>query len=151
MSNFSDQLMTDLKTAMKARDTVALNTLRALKTAMTNASIEKGGLGTELTESEEAAIVRKQVKQREDSIQQFEQAGRSELAESEKAEIVVLEQYLPKSLSEAEIETLVAESIAESGATTRAQMGAAMKIAQEKSQGRVDGKVLSQAIMSKLG
>ena len=151
MSDFSEQVMGDLKAAMKARDTVALNTLRALKTAMTNVAIEKGGLGTELTETEEMAIVRKQVKQRQDSITQFEEAGRSELAEGEKAEILVLEKYLPKPLGDEEVEALVAEAIAESGATSRAQMGAAMKLAQEKAAGRVDGKILSQAVMKKLG
>lgn len=142
--------MTDLKTAMKAKDTVSLNTLRALKTAMTNFAIEKGGLGTELTETEELAIVRKQVKQRQDSLSQFEGAGRDELAENEKKEIAVLEAYLPQALSQEEISAIVKEAVAETGATSRADMGNVMKLAQEKAEGRADGKLLSQEVMKHL-
>ncbi len=150
MSEFSEKLMSDIKTAMKAKDTVALNTLRALKSAMTNASIEKGGLGTELTEAEETALVRKQVKQRQDSVAQYEDAGRTELADKEKAEIAVLENYLPKALTADELDALVKESVEETGASSRADMGKVMKVAQEKAGGRADGKELSQAVMKQL-
>lgn len=97
------------------------------------------------------AAVRKQIKQREDSIAQFQQAGRTELAEKEKAEIAVLERFLPKPLSDSEIENLVAAALAETGATTKAQMGAVMKLVTERAAGRADGKVLSQAVMKRLG
>jgi len=80
MSSFSDQLMADLKEAMKAKDTVALTTLRALKTALTNASIESGHKDNIVSDADALALVRKQIKQRNDSIEQFESAGRSELA-----------------------------------------------------------------------
>lgn len=150
MSEFSEKIMTDLKTAMKAKDSVSLNTLRALKAAMTNASIEKGGLGTELTETEELALVRKQVKQRQDSISQFEGAGRAELAENEKKEVAVLEAYLPQALSQEEISAIVKEAVAETGATSRADMGNVMKLAQQKAAGRADGKLLSQEVMKHL-
>ena len=82
MNKISDQIMEGMKTAMKAKDTVTLNTLRALKTALTNTAIAKGGLGTLLEEAEELAVVRKQIKQREDSAEQFRSAGRPELAET---------------------------------------------------------------------
>ena len=84
MNKISDQIMEGMKTAMKAKDTVTLNTLRALKTALTNTAIAKGGLGTLLEEAEELAVVRKQIKQREDSAEQVRSAGRPELAERKK-------------------------------------------------------------------
>ena len=135
---------------MKARDSVALNTLRALKSAIKNAAIDKGGAGAELDDSEAIAIVRKQVKQRQDSIEQFEKAGRNELAENEKAEIAVLETFLPAALSADELSTMVADVVAETGATSRADMGKVMKALQERTGGRADGKSLSQEVMKHL-
>ncbi len=150
MSDFSKTLMDDIKTAMKAKDSVALTTLRALKSAIKNVAIEKGGADAELDEAESIAVIRKQIKQRQDSITQFEDAARPELADNEKAEIVVLEKYLPTPLTEAEITALVAESVSESGASSKADMGKVMKLAQEKSEGRADGKVLSGLVMKAL-
>jgi uncharacterized protein YqeY len=150
MSETANRIPEDLKNAMKAKDTLALNALRALKTALTNAAIEKGGLGTALEEGEVLAVVRKQIKQRQDSIEQFEKAGRPELAATEKAEIAVLERYLPAALSAEEIAAIVEQAIAETGATGKADMGKVMKLAQERSAGRADGKTLSQEIMKRL-
>lgn len=150
MSTFAETVMSDLKDAMRAKDTIALTTLRALKTALTNAAIESGNKDNVVEEPAAMAIVRKQIKQRLDSIEQFESAGRAELAENEKAEVVVLEKYLPAGLSEDEISQIVADAVAETGATSRADMGKVMKIAQEKSAGRADGKVLSQQVMKHL-
>lgn len=150
MSNLSQQITDDMKTAMRERDKVALNVLRALKSAITNTAIEKSGAGTELDESEVIGIIRKQIKQRQDSIEQFEKAGRSELAETEKTEITVLEGYLPAALSQEEIETAVDAAIAESAAESRKDIGKVMKILQEKTGGRADGKTLSQAVMKRL-
>lgn len=150
MSTFAETVMSDLKDAMRAKDTIALTTLRALKTALTNAAIESGNKDNVVEDPAAMAIVRKQIKQRLDSIEQFESAGRAELAENEKAEVVVLEKYLPAGLSENEISQIVADAVAESGATSRADMGKVMKIAQEKSAGRADGKVLSQQVMKHL-
>lgn len=135
---------------MKAKDTVALTTLRALKSAIKNAAIEKGGADAELDEAESIAIIRKQIKQRQDSITQFTEAGRAELAENEQAEIAVLDRYLPTPLTEDEIATLVTESITEAGASSKADMGKVMKLAQEKAAGRADGKVLSSLVMKAL-
>lgn len=142
--------MSDLKDAMKARDTVALTTLRALKTALTNAAIESGNKDNVVSDADALALVRKQIKQRNDSIEQFESAGRAELADNEKAEIVVLEKYLPAALSAEEVSSIVADAISETGASSRADMGKVMKIVQEKVAGRADGKALSQEVMKHL-
>ena len=140
-----------MKTAMREKNTVALNTVRMLKSAIKNAAIEKGGADAELTDTEVMAVVRKEVKKRQDSIEQYEAAGRDELADQEKAEIEVLNGYLPEPLSEEEIASIVEAAVAEVGATSRKEMGQVMKIVQEKTAGRADGKTLSQAVMSKLG
>jgi hypothetical protein len=117
---------------------------------MTNAAIEKGGLGTVLDEPEILAVIRKQIKQRQDSIEQFEKAGRAELAANEKAEIAILSAYLPAALTEEQIAEIVEQAVAETGAATKADMGKAMKRAQELSEGRADGKLLSAAVMKRL-
>ncbi len=150
MSTFVENLSEDIKNAMRAKDSVALNTLRALKSALTNASIEKGGLGTPLEEAECLAIVRKQIKQRQDSIEQFEKAGRAELADNEKAELTILQKFLPAALSESEVAELLEKAIAETGATSKADMGKVMKVLQELVDGRADGRTLSQAVMKRL-
>jgi len=150
MSKLTDQINQDLKEAMKARDAVRLGVIRSLKSALTNASIEKGGLDTELDENEALGVVRKQVKQRQDSKEQFEQAGRDELAAKEAAEIEILEGYLPKQLSLEEIGALVEDAIRETGASSRADMGQLMKMLQQRSAGRADGKTLSQEVAKRL-
>lgn len=150
MSNFTQRIQDDLKTAMKAKDTVALAALRALKAAMTNASIEKAGLGTPLDDSEITALIRKQIKQRQDSIEQFEKANRAELAANEAAEIRILEQYLPAPLTPEEIAAAVAQAIADTGASGKADMGKVMKLLQERTGGRADGKTLSQEVAKRL-
>ena len=150
MSDLATRIPEDLKAAMKAKDTVALAVIRALKTAMTNASIEKGGLGTPLDEAEITALIRKQIKQRQDSLSQFTAAGRTELAATEQAEITILEKYLPAALSIEEIAAIVNAAVAETGASSKADMGKVMKLAQERAGGRADGKTLSQEVAKRL-
>lgn len=150
MSDTSTRISDDIKTAMRAKDSTALNALRALKSALTNAAIEKGGLGTVLDEPEVLAVIRKQIKQRQDSIAQFEKADRPELAETEKAEIAILSKYMPAPLSPEEIETIVKQAVSDTGATGKSDMGKAMKRAQELSEGRADGKLLSATVMKHL-
>jgi uncharacterized protein YqeY len=150
MSDLATRIPEDLKAAMKAKDTVALAVIRALKTAMTNAAIEKGGLGTVLDDAEVTVLIRKQIKQRQDSLSQFTAAGRTELAATEAAEITVLEKYLPAALSDEEITALVDAVVAESGASSKADMGKVMKLAQERAEGRADGKKLSQEVAKRL-
>lgn len=140
-----------MKAAMRAKDTVALGTIRMLKSSIKNAAIEKGGADAELDDTEISNVIRKEVKKRQDSIEQYEKADRPELADKEKEEIVVLNTYLPEPLSEEEIAKIVDEAVAETGATSRKEMGQVMKIVQERTAGRADGKTLSQAVMAKLG
>ncbi len=144
------QVDSDIKDAMRARETVRLNALRMLKAAMKNAAIEKGGAEAVLEDSEATAVIRKQIKQRQDSVEGFEKGGRLELAAAETSEIAVLSAYLPQSLSPDEITALVTEAIAESGATSKRQMGAVMKIVTAKAAGRADGKTLSVAVQKLL-
>src|ERR1043166_4927168 len=140
----------DLKEAMRAKDTTKLAVLRMLKSALKYAAIAKSGAEAELSDSEAAQVIRKQAKQRQDSIESFEKGGRAELVEKEKEELAILSEYLPQPLSADEISTVVRETIAEAGATSRAQMGAVMKALQAKVAGRVDGKTLSAAVQKQL-
>lgn len=144
------QVDNDIKDAMRAKETAKLGVLRMLKSALMNAAIEKGGAGTQLDDAEGMAVIRKEVKKRQDSVESFEKAGRAELADKEKAEIEVLSAYLPKALSADEVAALVREAIAEAGATSRKEMGAVMKVANEKAAGRVDGKTLSAEVQKQL-
>jgi uncharacterized protein YqeY len=145
-----EEIDADLKDAMRARDAARLSVLRMVKSALMNAAIEKIGAAGVLSDFEAVAVIRKQVKQRLDSIQSFETGGRPELAAKERKEIEFLTAYLPKPLGENEIQQIVKDSIAQIGATSKAQMGAVMKIATEKAEGRVDGKTLSQAVQKAL-
>ncbi len=140
----------DLKIAMRAQDANRLSVLRLLKTALKNAAIEKVGANGELDDADAIAIVRKQVKQRQDSIESFEKGGRSELAQKEKEEITLLNQYLPLAMSAEELQKIVADTIAEVGASSRAQMGAVMKALGPKVAGRADGKSLSAEVQKQL-
>jgi uncharacterized protein YqeY len=144
------QVDNDIKDAMRARDTVRLNALRLLKTAMKNAAIEKGGAEAVLDDVEASVVIRKQIKQRQDSVEGFEKGGRPELAAGESAEIAVLSAYLPKNLLPDEVTALAKEAIAEAGATSIQHMGAVMKIAIAKAAGRADGKTLSVAVQKLL-
>ena len=150
MNDISHRISEEIKTAMKARDSVALNALRALKSALTNVAIEKGRIGTALEESEVLAVVRKQIKQRVDSCDQFEKAGRAELAATERQEIELLSRYLPAALGHDELAAIVEQAIVDTGAASKADMGKAMKRAQELAQDRADGKLLSAAVMQRL-
>ncbi len=148
--SLSERVMDDLKGAMKAKDATALTVLRALKSAVKYAAIEKHGADGELGESDALAVVRKQIKQRQDSIESYEKAGRDDLAATEKAEIEVLENYLPAAMSEEDVVALVEACIAEVGAESKKEMGQVMKLLQEKAAGRADNKVLSQEVMKRL-
>jgi uncharacterized protein YqeY len=114
------------------------------------AAIEKSGIEGELDDAEATQVIRKQVKQRQDSIESFEKGGRAELAEKEKRELEVLNQYLPAAMSREELSRLVREVIAEVGATSKAQMGAVMKALTPKIAGRADGRTVSQEVQQQL-
>src|SRR6476660_4705722 len=138
-----ERIDSDLKEAMRAKEATRLGVLRMLKSALKYAAIEKSGADADLNEAETIQVIRKQVKQRQDSIESFEKGGRAELAEKEKAEIAVLNQYLATAMRAAELQKIVADTIREVGASSRAQMGAVMKALQPKIAGRADGKTLS--------
>jgi uncharacterized protein len=140
----------DLKEAMRAKDATKLGVLRMLKSALKYAAIAKSGAEAELSGAEAAQVIRKQARQREDSIESFEKAGRTELVQKEKEELLILNGYLPQPMSTDEISKVVRETIAEAGATSRAQMGAVMKALQAKVAGRVDGKALSAEVQKQL-
>jgi uncharacterized protein YqeY len=148
--NLSQQIDADLKTAMREKNAAKLGVLRMLKAAMTNAAIEKSGAQGQLNDADATQVVRKQVKQRQDSIESFEKGGRAELAAKEKEELSILQSYLPQQMSADEISKAVRETIAEVGATSKAQMGAVMKALQSKLAGRADGKTLSAEVQKQL-
>jgi uncharacterized protein len=145
-----ERIDADLKDAMRAKDAGRLGVLRMLKSALKYAAIEKSSEGP-LDDAAASQVIRKQVKQRQDSIESFEKGGRPELAAKEKDELEILNTYLPKGLSAEELGALVRETIAEVGATSKAQMGAVMKALQGKVAGRADGKTLSQEVSRQLG
>lgn len=140
----------DLKEAMRAKDATKLNVLRMLKSALKYAAIAKSDAEAELSDTEAVQVIRKQSKQRQDSIESFEKGGRAELAEKEKEELAVLNTYLPQGMSADELAKLVRETIAEVGATSKSQMGAVMKALQAKASGRADGKTLSSEVARQL-
>ena len=140
------QIDAELKKAMLAREADKLSVLRMLKSSVKYAAIEKGGADSVPSDADVLAVVRKEVKKREDSIASFTQAGRTDLADKEKTELEFLRAYLPAQMAEDKVEALVKEAIAETGATTKAQMGLVMKAAQAKAAGQVDGKTLSTVV-----
>lgn len=147
--SLKERIVNDLTAAMKARDAARTSTLRMVKASVMNREIEKGG---ELTEEEMTRALQSLVKQRRDSIEQYEQGGRAELADKERAEIVVIESYLPQAASREEIERAVTEAIQETGATTMREMGAVMKAAQSRLAGRsADGRTMSEIVKARLG
>jgi len=148
--SLSEQVDLDLKQAMRAKEATRLSVLRMLKAALTNATIEKGGADSKLTDAEAIQVIRKQVKQRQDSIKSFEKGGRPELAAKEKEELSILQSYLPQGISADEISKVVRDTIAEVGASSKAQMGAVMKALQAKLAGRADGKTLSREVQKQL-
>ena len=145
-----ERVDSDLKEAMRAKDTTKRGVLRMLKSALKYAAIAKSGAETELSDADAAQVIRKQVKQRQDSIESFEKGGRADLAEKEKDELSILDAYLPQAMSADEVGKLVRETIAEIGATSKAQMGTVMKALQVKVSGRVDGKTLSAEVQKQL-
>lgn len=144
----NEQIIADITTAMKAKDAERLGTLRMVKANLMNRKIEKG---SDLTDEEVLNALQSLVKQRRDSIEQYEKAGRAELAAKEAAEIGFIEAYLPQAATPEEIEKAVAEAVAETGAASMKEMGQVMKAAQAKLAGKsADGRLVSESIKSKL-
>jgi len=146
----SQQIDADLKDAMRAKDVMRLSVLRMLKSALKYAAIQSGGAGADIDDAGAVQVIRKQVKQRQDSIEGFEKGGRAELVAKETAELGILHSYLPQQMAPDEIAALVRGAIAELGATSKAQMGAVIKAVQAKVAGRADGKTVSQEVQRQL-
>jgi uncharacterized protein YqeY len=146
MPTLSEQIRTDLTAAMKAQEKDRLSTLRMLQSAIKNEQIN---IGHELSDEEAMSVIRKAVKQRQDSIEQYTKGNRPELAEKERVEMELLKAYLPPELTEEEIESGVREIVASTGAQSKKDMGKVMKEATAKYKGRVDGKKI-QEIVSRL-
>ena len=140
----------DMKDAMRAKDATKLCVLRMLKSALRYAAIAKSSAEAELDDAEAVRVIRKQAKQRQDSIESFEKGGRAELANKEKKELEILNTYLPQGMSPNELAKIVRETIAELGVTSKAQMGAVMKALQAKAGGRADGRTLSAEVQKQL-
>lgn len=146
--SLKETIISDLTAAMKAKNAERLSTLRLVKANLMNRQIEKGG---ELTDDEIIKALQSLVKQRRDSIEQYEKAGRAELAAKEAAEIVHIEIYLPQAASAEEIAAAVTAAIAETGASSMKDMGTVMKAAMAKLAGKsVDGKLVSDAVRANL-
>ena len=146
--SLSKQIVADLTTAMKAQDAAKTSTLRMVKAAMMNCQIEKGA---ELDDDDTQKLLRSLVKQRRDSIEQYQKAGRQELVDKEQADIDVIETYLPTAASQEEIEQAIAAVIAETGASSMKDMGKVMKAAQAALAGKnADGRLVSEIVKAKL-
>lgn len=146
--DLNEKIIADITAAMKAKDAERLSTLRMVKANLMNRKIEKG---SDLSDEEVQKALQSLVKQRRDSIEQYEKAGRTELAEKEALEISHIELYLPQAATPEEIGQAVTEAVAETGATSLKDMGSVMKAAQAKLTGKtVDGRVLSDAVKARL-
>jgi uncharacterized protein YqeY len=145
----TDKVNTQITAAMKAKDAPRLSTLRMLKTAMVNKNVEKG---RDLEDAEVLQVISSLVKQRRDSVEQFSQAGRLDLAEMEKVEIAVLEEYLPPAATAEEIDAAVAAAVTETGAASPKDIGKVMKAVMPKLAGKnADGRTINESVRRKLG
>jgi uncharacterized protein len=146
--SLKERIVSDMTAAMKAKDAARLSTLRMVKANIMNREIEKG---SDLTDEELTKAFQSLVKQRRDSIEQYEKAGRQELADKERAEIEVIEAYLPRAATREEIEQAVAEAINETNASSMREMGVVMKAAQARLAGQsADGRMVSEIVKAKL-
>src|SRR3712207_4693190 len=146
--SLKQRLVGDLTGAMKAKDAARTSTLRLVKAAVQHREI---GMGGELSDEELMKALQRLVKQRRDSVEQYEKAGRAELAEKERAEIAVIEEYLPRAATREEVEGAVAEAVTETGASSMKEMGAVMRAAQARLAGRsADGRAVSEIVKARL-
>ncbi|MCA0986093.1 GatB/YqeY domain-containing protein [Guptibacillus algicola] len=145
--SLNDRLTTDMKVAMKNKEKQKLSVIRMVKSSLQNESIK---LGHDLTEEEELTVLTREVKQRKDSLQEFDKAGRSDLVQNLDEELSILTAYLPKQLSEEEVELLVKQVIAETGATSKQEMGKVMGALMPKVKGKADGGLVNRLVQKNL-
>lgn len=149
MPELKTRIQTDLNAAMKARDEITTATLRMALTAVTNEEVA-GKAARELSDDEVLRVLMREAKKRREAAEAFADAGRSELAERERAEGAVLDRYLPAQLDDAELAQLVTAAIAEAGASSPRDMGSVMKLVQPRVAGRADGKRVSDEVRRQL-
>ena len=145
--SLKERLLQDMKEALKSKDKVKLSTIRMINSLIKNAEIEKRG---SLTDEEIIQLLMKYAKQRRESIEMYEKGGRQDLVEKEKAELAVVESYLPKQLSEDEIREIVKQAIDETGAASVKDLGKVMKVVMPKVKGRADGSVVNRLVKEML-
>jgi uncharacterized protein len=144
------KLQQELKESMLAKDQVRTSVLRMLLSALNYYEIQKGGAGYEASDEDVMAVIQKEVKQRKDSIEQFQNAGRQELVLKEKEELEILQKYMPAQMSEDEIRTLVKDAVKQTGASTVADLGKVMGALMRKTKGKADGSLVSQIVKQEL-
>lgn len=145
--SLNERLNEDMKQAMKSQDKFRLSVIRMIRSAIKNLEIDQRRT---LDDNEVLDILSREIKQRRDSLQEFEKAGREDLAESVKAEIAVIAEYLPQQLTEEEVKDLVLQTIQETGASSKAEMGKVMSALMPKLKGRADGKLVNQLVQQSL-
>jgi len=149
--SLKDRIGEDIKSAMKAKDKIRLETVRGIKKVILEKEVELRPKGIDsLSEEQEIELLVKQAKQRRDSIEQFTNAGRDDLADKEKQELAILETYLPKQMDDSEVESIVDEIIASVGATSAKDLGKVMGAAMKQLKGKADGKKIQTLVKSKL-
>ncbi|HBL15013.1 MAG TPA: glutamyl-tRNA amidotransferase [Cyanobacteria bacterium UBA11162] len=149
--SLKDRISEDIKTAMKAKDKVRLETVRSIKKLILEKEVSLRPQGQEtLTEAQEIELLAQLAKQRRESIEQYRKAGRDELAEQEAQELAILEEYLPGQLSDEEVSSVLDEIIAQTGATSIKDMGKVMGVAMQQLKGRADGQKIQTMVKTKL-
>jgi uncharacterized protein YqeY len=148
--SLENQIMAEMKDAMKARDEAVLRALRAIKAEIIKAKTDPGA-GGEIDEATEQKFLQKMMKQRRDSLEIFEKQGRADLAAKEKEEMAVIERFLPKQLDATELKGIIEKIIGETGASSPADMGKVMGVASKQLAGKADGKTISNIVKELLG
>ncbi|QXE00469.1 GatB/YqeY domain-containing protein [Terribacillus sp. DMT04] len=142
--SLTERLNQDMKTAMKARDKETLSVIRMVKASLQNEAIRTGN--DTLSEDEELTVLSREVKQRKDSLQEFQEAGRDDLVQKQEAELQVLKGYMPEQLSEEELEDVIKQTITEVGATSKKDMGSVMSAVMPKVKGKTDGSLVNKIV-----
>jgi len=143
-----DRLNNDMKQAMKNKEKEKLSVIRMIKASLQNEAIKLGK--NELSEDEELTVLSRELKQRKDSLQEFENAGRTDLVEKIKTELTYVNEYMPKQLTEEELETIIQDAIAQTGATSKSEMGKVMAVVMPKVKGKADGGLVNRLVQQKL-
>jgi uncharacterized protein YqeY len=141
-----EKIAGDLRDAMKAKDTIRMETLRSVRAALVQKEIEKRGTEKEMTSEDELGVLTGVAKKRRESIQMFQKGGRDDLVEQEKSELAIIQEYLPKQLSEEELEETVKSVIAETGASSQADVGRVMPLLMKQMKGRADGRLVQEVV-----